>query len=144
MKFPVLWSGLCCCTVKCSEILAHIEVLYNPRVNKVFTSLTSLHVAWKMQVKLCYLHRIVCSNEHLFLAFIIYNHTQQHLFSVKITLLLASHKMLQLWDITFCYPAIKLVWVLFPFYKVFNYSFTLSLAQNLFNAVHIIVLNYFL
>ena len=26
-------------TVKCSEILAHIELLYNPRVNKVFTSL---------------------------------------------------------------------------------------------------------
>ena len=21
MKFPVLWSGLCCCTVKCSEII---------------------------------------------------------------------------------------------------------------------------
>ena len=52
MKFPVLWSGLCCCTVKCSKILAHIKLLYNPRVNKVFTSLhnprvnkvfTSLH-----------------------------------------------------------------------------------------------------
>ena len=44
MKFPVLWSGLCCCTVKFSEILAHIKLLYNPRVNKVFTShLTSLH-----------------------------------------------------------------------------------------------------
>ena len=39
MKFPVLWSGLCCYTVKCSEILAHIKLLYNPRVNKVFTSL---------------------------------------------------------------------------------------------------------
>ena len=37
MKFPVLWSRLCCCTVKCSEILAHIKLLYNPRVNKVFT-----------------------------------------------------------------------------------------------------------
>ena len=24
--------------LKCSEILAHIELLYNPRVNKVFTS----------------------------------------------------------------------------------------------------------
>ena len=53
-------------------------------------------IAWKMQVKLCYLHRIVCSNEHLFLAFLIYNYTQQHLFSVKITLSLASHKMSQL------------------------------------------------
>ena len=39
MKFPVLWSGLGCYTVKCSEILAHIELLYNPRVNKVLTSL---------------------------------------------------------------------------------------------------------
>ena len=37
MKFPVLWSGLSCYTVKSSEILAHIELLYNPRVNKVFT-----------------------------------------------------------------------------------------------------------
>ena len=45
MKFPVLWSGLCCYTVKCSEILhvAHIKLLYNPRVNKVFTSLPSNH-----------------------------------------------------------------------------------------------------
>ena len=43
MKFPVLWSGLCCNTVKCSKILAHIKLLYNPRVNKVFSSLTSLH-----------------------------------------------------------------------------------------------------
>ena len=25
--------------MKCSEILAHIKLLYNPRVNKVFTSL---------------------------------------------------------------------------------------------------------
>ena len=39
MKFPVLWSGVGCYTVKCSEILAHIELLYNPRVSKVFTSL---------------------------------------------------------------------------------------------------------
>ena len=38
MKFLVLWSGLCCYTVKCSEILAHIKLLYNERVNKVFTS----------------------------------------------------------------------------------------------------------
>ena len=41
MKFPVLWSGLCCYTEgwggKCSEILATIKLLYNPRVNKVFT-----------------------------------------------------------------------------------------------------------
>ena len=30
--------------VKCSEILAHIELPFNPRVNKVFTShFTSLH-----------------------------------------------------------------------------------------------------
>ena len=36
MKLPVLWSGLCCYTVKCSEILA-TKLLYNPRVNKVFT-----------------------------------------------------------------------------------------------------------
>ena len=36
MKFPVLWSGLGCCSVKCSEILAHIELSKkNPRVNKV-------------------------------------------------------------------------------------------------------------
>ena len=37
MKFPVLWSGLAigCCSVKCSEILAHIELPKNPRVNKV-------------------------------------------------------------------------------------------------------------
>ena len=48
IKFPVFWSGLCCCTVKCSEILAHIELLYNPRVNKVFTShFTSLHFTHK-------------------------------------------------------------------------------------------------
>ena len=43
MKFPVLWSGLCCYTEgldgKCSEILATIKLLYNPRVHKVFTSL---------------------------------------------------------------------------------------------------------
>ena len=43
MKFPVLWSGFCCYTEgwggKCSEILATIKLLYNPRVNKVFTSL---------------------------------------------------------------------------------------------------------
>ena len=37
MKFPVLWSGLDCYTVKCTEILAHIELPYNPRINKVFT-----------------------------------------------------------------------------------------------------------
>ena len=42
MKFPVLWSGLGCYTVKFSEILAHMELLYNPRVNKVFTSLHTL------------------------------------------------------------------------------------------------------
>ena len=29
----------CCCTVKWSEILPHIKLLYNPRVNKVFTLL---------------------------------------------------------------------------------------------------------
>ena len=39
MKFPVLWSGLCCCAVKCSEISAYIKLLYDTRVNKVFTSL---------------------------------------------------------------------------------------------------------
>ena len=46
MKFPVLWSGLCCYTEgwggKCSEILATIKLLYNPRVNKVFRHFTSL------------------------------------------------------------------------------------------------------
>ena len=40
--FPVLWSGLCCYTEgwaeKCSEVLATINLLYNLRVNKVFTS----------------------------------------------------------------------------------------------------------
>ena len=45
MKFPVLWPGLCCYTEagwggKCSEILATIKLLYNPRVNKVFTVFT--------------------------------------------------------------------------------------------------------
>ena len=34
----MLWSGLCCYTEgwggKCSEILATIKLLYNPRVNK--------------------------------------------------------------------------------------------------------------
>ena len=38
-------AGLCCCTVKCSEILAHIKLLYNPRVNKVFTHLTHSAIA---------------------------------------------------------------------------------------------------
>ena len=37
MKFPVLWSGLCCLSEgwggKCSEILATIKLLDNPRVN---------------------------------------------------------------------------------------------------------------
>ena len=46
MKFLVLWSGLCCYTEgwggKCSEILATIKLLYNPRVNKVFTSLFTI------------------------------------------------------------------------------------------------------
>ena len=41
MKFLVLWSGLCCYTEgwggKCSEIFATIKLLYNPRVNIVFT-----------------------------------------------------------------------------------------------------------
>ena len=44
--FPVLWSGLCCYTEgwggKCSEILATIKLLYNPRVSKVFTHLNSI------------------------------------------------------------------------------------------------------
>ena len=46
MKFLVLWSGLCCYTEglgeKCLEILAMIKLLYNPRVNKVFTHFHSL------------------------------------------------------------------------------------------------------
>ena len=43
MKFPVLWSSLCCSSEvwggKCSEIhvLATIKLLYNPKVNIVFT-----------------------------------------------------------------------------------------------------------
>ena len=45
MKFPLFCSGLCGYTEgwggKCSEILATVELLYNPRVNKVFTH--SLH-----------------------------------------------------------------------------------------------------
>ena len=49
MKFPVLWSGLCCYTEgwggKCSEILATIKLLYNPRVNRVFIS--SIHIITK-------------------------------------------------------------------------------------------------
>ena len=45
-----LWSGLCCHTEgwggKCTEILATIKLLYNPRVNKVFTqSLKCKHKA---------------------------------------------------------------------------------------------------
>ena len=39
MKFLMLWSGLCCHTVKCSQILVTMKLLYNPWVNKVFTSL---------------------------------------------------------------------------------------------------------
>ena len=49
MKFPLLWSGLCCYTEgwggKCSEILATIKLNYNPRVNKVFTSLHVQHIS---------------------------------------------------------------------------------------------------
>ena len=41
LKFPMLWSVLCCYTVKCSEMLAHTKLHYNPRVNKVFTVFTS-------------------------------------------------------------------------------------------------------
>ena len=45
MKFLVLWPGLCWCTEgwggKCWEILATVKLLYNPRVNIVFTSLAS-------------------------------------------------------------------------------------------------------
>ena len=33
----MLWSDLCCNTEKSLEILAYIELLYNLRVNKVFT-----------------------------------------------------------------------------------------------------------
>ena len=66
MKFPVLWSGLCCYTVKCSEILAHIKLLYNPRVNKVFTS---LHNIGYFLVTLCFCFKkvlvqsLACVNE---------------------------------------------------------------------------------
>ena len=52
MKFPVLWSGLCCYTEgwggKCSEILATIKLLYNPRVNKVFTHSQLLYITMKL------------------------------------------------------------------------------------------------
>ena len=56
MKFPVLWSGLCCYTEgwsgKCSEILATIKLLYNPRVNKVLThSLTHKEVKYDYQLE---------------------------------------------------------------------------------------------
>ena len=41
MKFPVLWSGLCCWSEgwggKFSEILATIKLLHNTRVNKVYS-----------------------------------------------------------------------------------------------------------
>ena len=46
MRFPVLWSGLCCYSVKCSEILAHIKLLYNRRVNKVFTFTCTSRTFW--------------------------------------------------------------------------------------------------
>ena len=36
MKLTVLWYGLDCYTARCLEILAHIELPYNLRVNKVF------------------------------------------------------------------------------------------------------------
>ena len=46
MKFPVWWSGLCCSSEgwggKCSELLAAIKLLYNPRVNIVFTNSLTL------------------------------------------------------------------------------------------------------
>ena len=65
MKFPVLLSGLGCHTVKCSEILAHIELLYNPRVNKVFIlHFTLLHTSkfrgWHSSLG-------YCSIEHFFI-----------------------------------------------------------------------------
>ena len=54
-------------------------------------------IAREVQIKLCYLHRFVCSNELFNLGILnLLETTQQQLFSVKITLLLASHKMLQL------------------------------------------------
>ena len=63
MKFPVLWSGLGCYTVKCSEILAHIELLYNPRVNKVFThSLTARVSTYSPVFRICFLWYVVCDD----------------------------------------------------------------------------------
>ena len=50
----MLWSGLYCYTVKCSEILAHIKLLYNPRVNKVFTSHSNCSL---------YFYAIFCSDK---------------------------------------------------------------------------------
>ena len=52
MKFPVLWSGLCCYIAgwdgKCSEILAMIKLFQNPRVNKVFISCRYSDMATKL------------------------------------------------------------------------------------------------
>ena len=49
------WSSQCCglaLVVKCSEILAHIELPFNRRVNKVFThSLT--HSGWLEMIEEC-------------------------------------------------------------------------------------------
>ena len=55
MKFPVLWYGLCCFTEgwygKCSEILARMKLLYNPRVNKIFTHSVSHSLTGYMKFK---------------------------------------------------------------------------------------------
>ena len=51
---------------------------------------------------------------------------------------------LQFRKMSFRNPAIKLVCVAFPVHKIFRYSLALSLAQDLFNAIDIIVLDCFL
>ena len=52
MKFSGCGLVLVVCTVKCSEILAHIELPKNPRVNKVFYSITDLPHVKNMHAKL--------------------------------------------------------------------------------------------
>ena len=54
-----------CYTVKCLEILAHIELLYNLRVNKVFTSLhfTSLHFTSHSQYRCTVGSTVIRANE---------------------------------------------------------------------------------
>ena len=61
MKFPVLWSGVCRYTEgwggKGLEILATIKLLYNPRVNEVFTL---LHFTCELRPVNCDLSPATC------------------------------------------------------------------------------------